>query len=134
MLNKIYNNQEKLMGTAYVFVVFTSIIKLSSAISSSSIGVIIGELFAMTIYIAIAIMWFLLIKIGNSIRKRKVDIEKQLCDITEQLEVSRMIFDTNVEIINELTEKIDEKEQVIKKNDEIINQLLKKIDELKNTH
>lgn len=56
------------------------------------------------------------------------------CDITEQLEVSRMIFDTNVEIINELTEKIDEKEQVIKKNNEIINQLLKKIDELKNTH
>ena len=45
-----------------------------------------------------------------------------------------MIFDTNVEIINELTEKIDEKEQVIKKNNEIINQLLKKIDELKNTH
>ena len=76
MLNEIYNNQEKLMGIAYVFVVFTSIIKLSSAISSSSIGVIIGELFAMIIYIAIAIMWFLLIKIGNSIRKRKVDIEK----------------------------------------------------------
>lgn len=43
MLNKIYNNQEKLMGAAYVFVVFTSIIKLSSAISSSSIGVIIGN-------------------------------------------------------------------------------------------
>lgn len=81
----------------------------------------------MTIYIAIAIIWFLLIKIGNSIRKRKVDIEKQLCDITEQFEVSRMIFDTNVEIINELTEKIDEKEQVIKKNNEIINQLLKKL-------
>ena len=57
----------------------------------------------MTIYIAIAIIWFLLIKIGNSIRKSKVDIEKQLCDITEQFEVSRMIFDTNVKTFTKYT-------------------------------